>query len=131
MTEIQDSPHGTETILVVDDNRAAVSAIRRTLEFHGYTVVEAHSPAEALERLRTGSPEADLVVTDMIMPGMSGIALSEALRGVRPSLPILLVSGYSDQEVPHELLARARTAFLRKPFSIRELAERVRALLDE
>lgn len=118
------------SILVVDDNAAALDAIRRTLEFHGHTVRPAPGAEEALTLANQSQDPPALAILDWVMPTMSGTELARKLRESHPELPILLVSGYTDQELGREAGTMPGVAFLRKPFTIRELMERVEALLS-
>ena len=121
---------GDETLLVVEDEesvrRLAVLALRE----HGYRVIEAGNGAEALRTLGTYDGAIDLVVTDVVMPVMGGRQLVEALRPLRPEARVLYVSGYTDDAVIRHGVQRADVAFLQKPYSPSDLAEKVRRVLD-
>lgn len=125
-----DGLRGSETVLLVDDNPEARMAMRRTLEWHGYTVLEAESAAQAIEVAPKTDLPIQLLVTDVMMPGMTGVSLARTLIKDQPTLRVLFVSGYTDREVPRETVAETETAFLQKPMTIRELAKAVRELLD-
>jgi PAS domain S-box-containing protein len=120
---------GIETVLLVEDEPAVRNIARIALERHGYRVIEAASGAEALE-LVAGGLVPDVVVSDYVMPRMSGRELAERLRESRPSLPFLFISGYVDDTLEREGLALSEREFLRKPFSLKDLARAVRRLLD-
>lgn len=97
-------------------------AAQRNLRSYGYTVVVACTGARAL-RLVTEHPEPiDLVATDVVMPEMSGNALVEQLEIVRPGVPVLFMSGYTNDEVVRRGLSDGRAAFLQKPFTLEQLA---------
>jgi PAS domain S-box-containing protein len=121
---------GEETLLVVEDEesvrRLAVLALRE----HGYRVLEAANGAEALRTLGTFDDDIDLVVTDVVMPVMGGRQLVEALKPLRPDARVLYVSGYTDDAVIRHGVQRADVAFLQKPYTPQELAEKVRRVLD-
>ncbi|MBR9988358.1 MAG: PAS domain S-box protein [Gemmatimonadetes bacterium] len=121
---------GSETLLVVEDEesvrRLAVLALRE----HGYTVIEAANGAEALRTLGGFSGDIDLVVTDVVMPVMGGRQLVEALKPLRPNARVLYVSGYTDDAVIRHGVQRADVAFLQKPYSPGDLADKVRRVLD-
>ncbi|HSJ32372.1 MAG TPA: PAS domain S-box protein [Longimicrobiales bacterium] len=121
---------GDETLLVVEDEesvrRLAVLALRE----HGYRVIEAGNGAEALRTLGTYNGTIDLVVTDVVMPVMGGRQLIEALRPLRPEARVLYVSGYTDDAVIRHGVQRADVAFLQKPYTPSDLAEKVRRVLD-
>jgi CheY-like chemotaxis protein len=103
------------------------------LRSFGYTVVQAASVAEALqvaEETYAAGREFDLVLTDVVMPGESGRALAEQVAQRWPSLRVMYMSGYTDDEILRRGLMRSGTPFLQKPFSADRLAEAVRATLD-
>jgi two-component system, cell cycle sensor histidine kinase and response regulator CckA len=120
--------HGSETILVVEDDERVRDLVRIMLEGAGYDVLVAGDAAEA-ERIVTASA-VDLVVTDVVMPDVSGQALAERLADVAPATRILFMSGYSDEAVYHHGIIRPDAAFIEKPFSARVLARKVRETLD-
>ncbi len=124
------SRRGTETVLLVEDDGDARRAVARTLQFHGYDVVQAASGEEALETLDGRRGGVDLVVTDIIMPGMSGFTLVARLMKRDPGLPVLYMSGYAHDDVSWEGVPGSRNEFLKKPMSVEELGTRVRMLLD-
>jgi len=117
------------TILLVEDEEAVRRLARRVLEGVGYRVLEAASGWEALTLADGWQGRLDLVVTDVIMPGMSGQELSARLRQQRPGLRILYVSGYTDDAILQHGTLLPNTAFLQKPFSPGSLAQRVREVL--
>jgi len=121
---------GTETILVVEDEEAVRSMVARILRAAGYTVLVAADGSEALATSAHCPEEIHLVLTDVIMPQMSGRVLVERLTKTRPALKILYMSGYTDQAVVHHGVLDAGTHFLGKPFTATDLARRVRAVLD-
>lgn len=119
---------GHEVVLLVEDEDAVRSLLRESLEGYGYTVVEARGGAEALTLAGRG-PAPDLLVTDLIMPHMNGRELVDRLRADRPTLKVLYITGYND----HEITIGESTGadLLRKPFTGREFARRVREMLDK
>jgi CheY-like chemotaxis protein len=120
---------GTETILVVEDEPDLRVLIRRILQRQGYSILEARHGRDALLQLRDHPGAVDLVLTDMVMPEMSGPDLiREALR-VRASLRVLYMSGYIDAERVSRGLEQS-ALFVQKPFSAQQLAQRVREALD-
>ncbi|MBS2040649.1 PAS domain S-box protein [bacterium] len=119
---------GAETLLWVEDEQAVRAVAGKALEGYGYKVLALSNPRLALE-VEPGS--IDLLITDVIMPGMSGIELAAQLRAQRPDLPVLFVSGYTDDRIQLENLRPGREAFLQKPFTPTTLASKVRQLLDE
>lgn len=125
------SIHGTETILLVEDDRAVRELSRAALEMYGYKVLEAPGGPQALELFGPSVGDIDIVVTDVIMPGMNGAVLVERLHELRPDLNVLFVSGYTeDATIRHGVLAEG-VAFLQKPFTPQTLARRVREELDK
>jgi len=123
-------PRGSETILLVEDEASLRELVRECLEAAGYKVIEASHGTAALEAGERHPGRIDLLMTDVVMPGMSGRELAERLRASRPELRTLYMSGYTDDAVVlHGVLAEDM-AFLQKPFTAAELARRVREVLD-
>jgi CheY-like chemotaxis protein len=121
---------GGETLMLVEDEPTVRNLARKVLARHGYTVLEAADGTEALELFGRDPDVIDLVVTDVIMPSMGGPELIRRLRAQRPDLPVLLMSGYTDDATLRRGLARSDEAFLEKPFVPATLARKVRELLD-
>ncbi len=124
------APGGRERILLVDDEESVRDVTRRILERLGY-VVETAAGADQARRVIavTGCP--DLLVTDVIMPDESGPQLAEGLVSRCPSLPVLYISGYTGDELQRQGTLRPGITFLQKPYTPRELGDRVRAMLDD
>jgi signal transduction histidine kinase len=122
-------PRGDETILLVEDDAVMREATRRLLTRLGYRVLTAHDAAEALRACEEEKPP-DLVITDLVMPGMDGLALAARVRERHPSIPILLVSGHGADVLAAHRVERKDLPFLGKPYTPEALAERVRELLD-
>ena len=122
---------GTETVLLVEDEASVRSLVRTMLEMLGYAVVTAARGEEALALVRTAAEEIDLLVTDVVMPGMNGRELFEKLHAVQPTMKCLFVSGYTRDVVARHGVLEEGINLLLKPFSITELATRVRAVLDD
>lgn len=121
---------GQETVLVVEDEPALLRLTSQLLSELGYDVHEALGPARALELVADESLHLDLLVTDVIMPGMSGSELFEALRRDRPGLRCLYVSGYTADVIAAEGVLDPGVALLHKPFTVRALGTKVREVLD-
>jgi two-component system, cell cycle sensor histidine kinase and response regulator CckA len=121
---------GSERILVVEDEEMVRRMACRTLEQFGYSVLEAADGGSALDLLRTQADPVDLVLCDIVMPGLSGPALGAALAELAPRVPIIYMSGYPRQDVTRRLLVPPGAPFVQKPFRPEDLAARVRAVLD-
>lgn len=121
-------PHGTERILFVEDNPGIRLLTETLLRRLGYTVITYGSPVEAAEKEATGSYH--LLLSDVVMPGISGVTLARRLRAARPELKVLLISGYTKNEAIASIVGEAGVSFLEKPFSEQQLARAVRDLLD-
>ena len=122
-------PNG-ERVLVVEDRDVVRDLTRDVLEASGFDVVAVAGGREALEEVAAGEP-FDLLLTDVVMPEMSGPELAVKLRAKRPNLPVLYMSGYTDDVLSAHELSQDATAFLRKPFGNAELITAARALLDD
>ena len=123
-------PGGDEIILLVEDQAQVRDTARAVLERLGYDVRTAESADEALRYVRAGA-ELDLLFTDVVLPGMNGLALAERVAAERAGLRVLFTSGYtSAASVPGCTLNGAPCAFLQKPFNVDLLASAVRELLD-
>ncbi|MDZ7825777.1 MAG: ATP-binding protein [Gammaproteobacteria bacterium] len=121
---------GDETILVVEDDPAVASMVRRALERHGYRILMASDGVEALDMWEKHQTEVHLLLTDMVMPrGISGRQLADRLHAEQPELEVLFTSGYSPDILAGQT-ADAHFAFLQKPYAVRTLITTVRARLD-
>jgi CheY-like chemotaxis protein len=116
-------------ILVVEDDGAVRSAVCRVLERRGYTVMESHNGEQALARLTDASQTVDLVISDIVMPEMSGLELRDRLRMMRPSVPVLLMSGYSQEAITRLGNRESLGPLIEKPFTVDGLLENVRSVL--
>lgn len=125
----EDSPRGTESILLVEDDVALLRTARLVLESLGYSVVATHSPVEAAIIATTATQAPNLLVTDVIMPAMNGRVLANHLQTEIPSLRVLFMSGYAGV-TGGSLGSRRGTAFLAKPFTAAQFATKVREVLD-
>jgi PAS domain S-box-containing protein len=123
-------PRGTETILLVEDEPQARALVRDTLRQHGYAVLEARHGVEALVSAAQHPGPIHLLVTDVIMPQMSGPQVAQRLMPIRPDMKVLYMSGYTENAVVHHGVLDPGVAFLHKPFSMEVLARKVREVLD-
>ena len=126
----QRNASGSETILVVEDQPALRELVRRVLEQKGYRVLEAPNGEQAVRVAESTARPIQLVITDVVMPGMNARAMAERIRGVWPAVRVLYMSGYHDDDVMLQSLATAKVDFLQKPFLPYDLAEKVRAVLE-
>jgi len=123
-------PRGTETILLVEDAASLLELAREFLESCGYTVLAAGSPAEGIRIVEKHKGPIPLLVTDIVMPEMSGRVLAEKLTALRPSLRVLYMSGYSHDIIDQYGAMDSGQDYLQKPFTKKDLATKVRELLD-
>jgi len=121
---------GTETILLVEDDAFVRELARRALASHGFTVLTCGSGPEALTMAAQHEGTIDLLLTDVVMPGMNGRDLALRLAAIRPGLRTLFTSGYADRGIVHQGLLEPGLNFLPKPYTPQTLAEKVRAVLD-
>jgi PAS domain S-box-containing protein len=121
---------GAETILIVEDEDLVRALASRSLRERGYRVVEARQGADAIRQLEDEAAEVDLVITDVVMPEMGGRELARRLAELRPSLPVLFISGYTGEDVIQRGLLEPGAPFQQKPFTPDGLARKVREMLD-
>ncbi len=124
------APGGTETILLVEDEEAVRTMVSKILRNKGYTVLEAAHSEEAFEISERHEGPIHLMVTDVIMPQMSGPELAERLAPRLPEMKVLYMSGYPDNTIVQHGVLEPGTAFLQKPFTLNALESKVREVLD-
>ena len=124
-------PEGSETVLLVEDVAEVRAFVRLVLESCGYRVIEAASSSEALALYPGHQADCRLLISDVIMPRMSGAKLAEALQSLNPDLKVLYISGYTDDAVLRYGILTSGIHFLAKPFTPGQLAHKVREVLDE
>ncbi|HOV85679.1 MAG TPA: response regulator [Syntrophobacteraceae bacterium] len=121
---------GGKRVLVVEDEESMRELLRTILSRLGFEVFVAANGGEALLRVEEQGLEPDLVLTDVVMPGMSGAVLAERLRRSQPDLKVLFMSGYTDDAIVHHRMSDHGTPFIQKPFSIDDIAEKIRRVLQ-
>ena len=121
---------GTETLLLIDDEDVILQVGQPMLESLGYTVMSATDGETAVDMYQQLSDQIDLVILDVIMPGMSGSAIFDRLKEINPQVRVLLASGYSLSGQAEEILARGCVGFIQKPFSLEQLSVRLRDIFD-
>jgi CheY-like chemotaxis protein len=115
----------------VEDEENVRSLVRQMLASNGYTVLTAGDGVDAITLCERLEGELDLLITDVVMPGMSGPAVAERLVAMRPGLKVLFVSGYTDDAVLRHGVREGSTPFLQKPFTLDRLLEKVREALKD
>ena len=123
-------PQGAETILLAEDEPGVRALARHALQMHGYTVLETGQSDQALAIAEQYKETIHLLVTDVVMPVMSGRQLAERLAAIRPGVKVLYMSGYTNDAIIRHGVLQAETAFLQKPFTPSSLAAKVREVLD-
>jgi two-component system cell cycle sensor histidine kinase/response regulator CckA len=126
---VKSASGGSETVLLVEDEESVRSLVRETLERKGYKVLEADQGAAALRIAAAHQGEIAILISDVVMPGMSGRELSKKLCESRPDIKILYLSGYTEEAIIHQGVLEAGTAFLQKPFTLQALSRKVRDVL--
>lgn len=124
------APVGSETVLLVEDDDAVRQVVASVLSEYGYNVLSARNGLKAMELFRAHGDKVDVLITDTVMPGISGPQLALQLSRQRPALPVLFVSGYADRAMDQAIGQFPNARFLQKPFTLAVLARRVRELLD-
>jgi two-component system sensor histidine kinase EvgS len=121
--------HG-ETVLLVEDELAILKMTRMMLERQDYTVLAAPTPGEAIRLAGAHAGEVHLLMTDVVMPEMNGRDLAERLRAARPAMKCLFMSGYTANVIAHHGVLGEGVQFIQKPFSAKDLAAKVREVLE-
>ncbi len=122
---------GYATILLVDDERMVRDLVGAILQRHGYAVLEAQCGAEALRISRDHAGPIHLLLTDVLMPEMTGPALAEQIRSFRPDIRILYMSGYTGNVFPACSDSQSTIAYIQKPFTPADLTDKVREVLEK
>jgi CheY-like chemotaxis protein len=127
---IGEPPSGSETILVIEDNARVRELARLALQQRGYVVLEAENGREALQVAARHPGSIHLLLVDVVLPGLSGMAVVKQLAQMHPGPKTLFMSGYADETIAYHGLLESGAALLQKPFSPIDLARKVRSLLD-
>ncbi|MEN8806723.1 MAG: response regulator [Desulfobacterales bacterium] len=127
---VQEAVGGTETILLIDDEKMIIEVGRRMIESLGYAVVAAGKGDEALTLYRKRHDHIDLIILDMIMPHMGGKEVFNRIKEINPKAKVLLSSGYSLNGQAQEIMAQGCNGFIQKPFDTVELSSKIREILD-
>ena len=120
---------GSETVLLVEDEESVRQLVRETLQAKGYIVVEAENGEAGLAAAAAHDGRIDLVISDVVMPGMGGRELVKRLAETRPETKVLYLSGYTEDAIVSEGTIESGTAFLQKPFTLQNLSRKVREVL--
>jgi signal transduction histidine kinase len=123
-------PRGSETILLVEDDLPVRATAARILHNQGYTIIEAGNADDALEIIRANGEAIELMITDVVLPGIGGRELAEQVSALRPAIRILYVSGYTDDVILQHRLVERDVTLLQKPFTASSLSAKVREVLD-
>ena len=123
--------HGDETILIVDDDDSIRKMIVDTLQPLGYTTMAASCAEEALELWKLSKNKIDMIISDVIMPGMNGPQLVEAIEQDKPDIHVILISGYTDNAITHLGALENNYTLLNRPLLPTSLAVNVRNILDK
>jgi CheY-like chemotaxis protein len=121
--------HGTETILLVEDESTVRRLIRLLLEKNGYRVLDACDGEEAIRLARQYSEQIHLLITDVVMPNMGGSIVAERILEIHPAAAVLYISGYLDDAVLQHGIMTDHVNFLQKPFNLDSLANKVHSIL--
>ncbi len=125
------APGGTETVLIVEDEIQILNLAKAVLTRHGYQVLSAQHPRTALDLTREYAGPIHLLLTDVVLPGMNGLELKRHLEEIKPGIRTLFMSGYTADVIARQGVVYREFRFLSKPFSVKELAQKVREILDE
>ena len=121
---------GSETILLVEDDEMVRTLVRETLEREGYKVIYSADPVEAQHISENYRGKIQLLITDVVMPKLSGRELAHGLTERRPDMKVLYMSGYTDSAIVNSGILQKEVSFIQKPFAVRDLARKVREVLD-
>jgi PAS domain S-box-containing protein len=126
-----DLPEGSETVLLVEDEEIVRNLCFKLLERFGYTVLQASNGDEAIDLAKEHGGRIDLLMTDVVMPGMNGRELADRLVAFHPEMKVLFTSGYTDDAIVHHGVLDEGVSFIGKPYSLSGLARKIREVLDK
>jgi nitrogen-specific signal transduction histidine kinase len=129
--EIKEIPHGSETILVVEDEEEVRKLTVAVLKKYGYTVLEAPQGLDAFLICEEHKGLIHLLVTDVVMPKMSGRELADRVATIRPEIKVLYMSGYTDNTISHHGILEEGIDYIQKPFTVEGMARKIREVLDK
>jgi len=121
---------GAETLLLIDDEQMVREVGQEMLESIGYRVLVADGGESGVEMVRQNNGDIDLVILDMVMPGLGGARTFDRIQAIRPGIPVLLASGYSREGRANRIMERGCRGFIQKPFSISELSKMIRSIIE-
>ena len=121
---------GVKTILVVEDEPTVRNLLREVLERTGYRVVACAAPDEGIAACLAPEPNIDLVLTDVVLPGMNGWEMASRISQARPGVRVVFMSGYTEHVLVREGVLDGRVEYLQKPFSLDTLRQRLKSLLE-
>jgi len=124
-------PQGTKTILLAEDDDAVRDVLQMVLDDNGYTVLTAENGAQALTLSREYTGHIHMLLTDVVMPHISGARLAELIAEARPDIKVLYMSGYADDVLGHQGVLDSRAIFLQKPFDLDDLLTKIREVFDQ
>ena len=131
MASSQEPMRGKETILLIDDEETVLDITKELLESLGYKVIATRSGQEAIKIYKESKDVIDLLILDMIMPGMSGGEAFGLLKGINPDVKVLLSSGYSLNGHAMSILDMGCRDFIQKPFNLKDISLKVRSVLEK
>jgi CheY-like chemotaxis protein len=126
----QDAVRGNETVLLVEDEPALLQLSKSIVQELGYTALAADTPRKAIELAREHSGRIDLLITDVIMPGMNGRDLARSILAIHPDIRWLFMSGYTADAIARHGILEQGMHFVQKPFSVNDLAQKIREALS-
>ena len=121
---------GSETVLIVEDDDSLRKFSQRTLQHHGYRILEAENGEDALRVSEAYDGTIDLLITDVVMPKMGGKETAERLQSLYPHMKVLYMSGYTDNAIVHHGVLKPGLNFIEKPFTLKGSAHIVKEILD-